>query len=190
MSEAELVKRLKKGDRDTFNIFVKEYENKIINIAYGILSDKEEALDASQEVFIRIYKNISSFKGNSSLSTWVYRITVNICKDYLRKRQRSAKTISIDSTSNEDIEIKEIPDTALTPEQSSEQTELQLIVRQAIDTLSEEYKTVIILCDIQGLSYDKISELLHCPVGTVKSRINRARQALRRKISENKELFF
>ena len=84
MSEAELIKRLKSGDREAFNILVREYESKIINIAYGILSDKEEALDASQEVFIRIYKNIDSFKGNSSLSTWIYRIAVNICRDGLR----------------------------------------------------------------------------------------------------------
>ena len=190
MSEAELVKRLKHGDREAFNVLVKEYEGKIINIAYGMLSDKEEALDASQEVFIRIYKSIDSFKGNSSLSTWIYTIAVNICRDCLRKRQRSAKTVSIDTSLNEDMEVMEIADTSLTPEQKIEQTERQKLVRQAIDELSEEYKTVITLCDIEGMAYDKIAEILKCPTGTVKSRLNRARAALRNKISEKRELFF
>ena len=190
MSEAELIKRLKSDDREAFNILVREYESKIINIAYGILSDKEEALDASQEVFIRIYKNIDSFKGNASLSTWIYRIAVNICRDGLRKRQRSAKTISIDAPVNDDEQIIDLPDSAPTPEQMTEKTEVQLLVRRAIDELSEEYRTVITLCDIEGLPYDKIAEIIKCPTGTVKSRLNRARAALRRKISENRELFF
>ena len=188
MSEKELVIMLKKGDRSAFNQLIDQYQTKVYNIAIGMLSDPEDALDASQEVFINVYKGISSFKENSSLSTWIYRVCANVCKDFLRKRMRRANVISLDAGDNED-EPLEIPDDAHTPEQISEKTELQHLVRKAMDSLSSEYKEVLVLCDIEGLSYDEIAQILKCPVGTIKSRINRARQALRKKISENRELF-
>lgn len=191
MTEHELIRLLKKGDRDAFNELVDLYQNKIINIAYGMLSDREDALDASQEVFIKVYRSINTFNENSSLSTWIYRIAANICKDYLRKRQRTTKTVSIHADDeDEKAKIQEIPDEAYTPEESAEHTELQIQIRKAIDSLGSDYKAVLVLCDIEGISYEKAAEILKCPVGTVKSRLNRARIALRKKISENKELFF
>ena len=189
MSESELIKKLKKGDRDAFNELVSQYQNKIINIAYSMLSDYEDALDASQEVFIKIYKSINTFNGNSSLSTWIYRVAANICKDHLRKRQRTAKTVSI-SGDDEENEFHEIPDKGYTPEETAEHSDLQIQIRKAINSLSDDYKTVLTLCDIENISYEKAAEILKCPVGTIKSRLNRARLALRKKISENKELFF
>jgi len=191
LTEHELIRLLKKGDRDAFNELVDLYQNKIINIAYGMLSDREDALDASQEVFIKVYRSINTFNENSSLSTWIYRIAANICKDYLRKRQRTTKTVSIHADDeDEKAKIQEIPDEAYTPEESAEHTELQIQIRKAIDSLGSDYKAVLVLCDIEGISYEKAAEILKCPVGTVKSRLNRARIALRKKISENKELFF
>ena len=187
LTEKELISLLKKGDRDAFNELVARYQNKVINISYNLLSDSEDALDASQEVFIKIYRNISTFRESSSLSTWIYRITVNICRDTLRKRQRTADTVSI---TGEDDETQDIPDTGSSPELMTEHTELQLAVRRAIAELSDEYKTVLTLCDIEGMSYDDISAILRIPTGTVKSRLNRARAALRKKISENREHFF
>ncbi len=187
LTEKELISLLKKGDRDAFNELVARYQSKVINISYNLLSDSEDALDASQEVFIKIYRNISTFRESSSLSTWIYRITVNICRDTLRKRQRTADTVSI---TGEDDETQDIPDTGSSPELMTEHTELQLAVRRAIAELSEEYKTVLTLCDIEGMSYDDISAILRIPTGTVKSRLNRARAALRKKISENREHFF
>ena len=189
MSEKELVNLLKKGDRDAFNILIEQYQGKVYNIAVGMLNDQEDALDASQEVFINIYRGVGSFKENSSLSTWIYRVCANVCKDFLRKRMRKANVISLDSKTDDD-EPMQIPDDAPTPERISEQTELQRRVREAMDQLSNEYKEVLVLCDIEGLSYEEISKILKIPEGTVKSRINRARQALRKKISENRELFF
>ena len=190
MPETELIKRCKDGDRNAFNELFAMYENKVINIAYGMLSDREDAYDAAQEVFIKVYKNIASFKENSSLSTWIYRITSNTCNDILRKRQRSVGTVSINSTYDEEEKDMELKDTAPTPAELAEMTETQRAVREAISELSDEYREVITLCDIEDLSYDEISGIINCPVGTVKSRINRARNALKKKLSEKRELFF
>lgn len=187
MSGGDVIKRIQRGDRNAFNELVSEYEKQIINIAYGLLSDREDAYDAAQEVFIRIYKSIDSFKGQSSLSTWIYRITVNICNDMLRKRQRSAVTVSI--SGDEDSLETELPDTKPTPEEAAEQSEAQAAVRRALEALSAEYRQVITLCDLQGLSYDETATVLKCPTGTVKSRLNRARNALRKKLLEKRELF-
>ena len=189
MSEKELVRLLKKGDRDAFNQLIGEYQNKVINIAYGMLSDTDDALDASQEVFIKVFKSIGSFKEDSALSTWIYRICANVCKDFLRKRMRAGKTVSIYAADDDDNEIMQIADSASTPEELSEQSELQGLIRKAMDELGEEARTVLVLCDIEGMSYDEIAVILKLPVGTVKSRINRARAALRKKISEMRELF-
>jgi len=187
LSEKELIELLKKGDRDAFNVLIEQYQSKVINIAYGLLSDREDALDASQEVFVKIFRSIEGFKENSSLSTWIYRITANICKDYLRKRMRTAKTVSIDNTDDEDNEIYTLPDTGDTPEQAAEKTEIRREISEAIKSMSDDYKKVIILCDIEGLSYDDAAKILKCPTGTVKSRLNRARQNLRKKITELRE---
>ena len=189
MSEKELVQLLKKGDRDAFNRLISEYQNKVINIAYGMLSDTDDALDASQEVFIKVFKSIDGFKEDSSLSTWIYRICANVCKDFLRRRMRAGNTVSIYATDDEDNDILQIADNSSSPEERTEQSELQSLIRKAMDELGEEARTVLVLCDIEGMSYDEISVILKLPVGTVKSRINRARQALRKKISEMRELF-
>ncbi len=189
MPEKMIIKRCKDGDHDAFNELFAEYETKVINIAYGMLSDRDDAHDAAQEVFIRVYRNISGFKENSSLSTWIYRITSNVCNDILRKRMKHSNTVSI-NVSNDDEEYElHIRDTAPLPDEYAEHNETQRAVRKAISELSTEYREVITLCDVEDMSYDDIALILKCPVGTVKSRLNRARKALRKKLSENRELF-
>lgn len=187
--EAELIKRCKSGDRGAFNELFKQYETRVINIAYGMLSDYNDACDAAQEVFIKVYRNIDSFKENSSLSTWIYRITANTCSDMLRKRQKRAVVISIDADTDDDGLKKEIPDSAPLPDEYIEHSEVQIAVRNAVMELSDEYREVITLCDFEDMSYDAIAEILECPVGTVKSRLNRARTALKKKLSSKAELF-
>ena len=189
MTESELIKRCKNGDREAFNELFSMYENKVINIAYGMLSEREDAYDAAQEVFIKVYKNIASFKENSSLSTWIYRITSNTCNDILRKRQRNSLTISLNTTFDDGEKDMELRDNSPTPDEYAEYNETQRAVRKAIKELSDEYREVITLCDIEDMSYEDISNILNCPVGTVKSRINRARKALKKKLSESMELF-
>lgn len=186
---SDLIERLQKGDRDAFNELVLQYEKQIINLAYGMLSDREDALDAAQEVFIKVYRNISGFKGQSSLTTWIYRITSNVCNDILRKRQRTLKTISIHQSEDEEKPTVDIPDTSPSPQELLEQTEAQKAVRDTISALSDDFREVLTLCDIDGQSYESAAQILGIPHGTVKSRLNRARNALRKKLSEKRELF-
>lgn len=188
MTENDLIKKCKQGNREAFNKLFSSYQQQVINIAYGMLSDREDAFDAAQEVFVRVYKNIGSFKEESSFTTWIYRITSNVCSDILRKRQRSAKVVSINQMSEENKET-DIPDTSPTPEENAFLNERQRAVREAISELREEYRVIITLCDIEEMSYDDIADILKLPKGTVKSRINRARTALKKNLEKKRELF-
>ena len=188
MTENDLIKKCKKGNREAFNILVTRYQSQVINIAYGMLSDQEDAYDAAQEVFVRVYKGIESFKEQASFTTWLYRITTNVCSDILRKRQKSSNVLSINQEYEDNKDI-ELADTAPTPEESMEIGERQKAVRDAISSLREEYRIVITLCDIEGMSYDEIAQVLKVPPGTVKSRINRARNSLKKILYQKRELF-
>ncbi len=170
--------KLKKGDPDAFEQFVREYEKKVYNIALRLLSDYDLAYDASQEVFVKVYKNISAFKEECALSTWVYRITVNVCTDIHRKNNKE-KAISIDDDTKEGADLLSIiPDAAPTPEEVYCQKESNVLIKKAISRLPSKYKEVIILRELQNLSYHEISSILDCSEGTVKSRINRGREKL------------
>ncbi len=188
MSDQDLIKRCKKGDREAFNILVQTYQKQVFNIAYSMLSDYEDASDAAQEIFVKVYKSIESFRGQSSFTTWLYRISANVCNDFLRKRQRRAATVSIDQD-DDDGYVAELESESPTPEEHLEMTEQQKAVRSAINELRNEYKEIIIYSDINEMSYDEISYILKCPIGTVKSRLNRARNALKKKLLEKRELF-
>lgn len=188
MTENDLIKKCKKGNREAFNNLFEAYQSKVVNIAYGMLSNREDAYDAAQEVFVRVYRNISSFKEEASFNTWLYRIITNVCSDILRKRQKNSKVISISNMSDEENDI-DIPDDSPTPEENIELTERQRAVKDAISQLREEYRVVITMCDIEGMSYDDIADMLGVPKGTVKSRINRARSSLKKILIEKRELF-
>lgn len=188
MTENDLIKKCKKGNREAFNVLFSNYRNQVVNIAYGMLSDREDAYDAAQEVFVRVFRSIESFKEESSFTTWLYRITTNVCSDILRKRQKGSNVVSLNRMADENNDM-DIKDEAPTPEESMELSERQRAVREAISELREEYRTVITLCDIEGMSYDEISQILKIPSGTVKSRINRARNALKKNLLKKRELF-
>ncbi len=188
MTENDLIRKCKKGNREAFNALFSRYQTQVINTAYGMLSDREDASDAAQDVFVKVYKNISSFNEKSSFSTWLYRITANTCSDILRKRQRGGNVISINAPSEDGREF-DIEDENSSVDEKLEQNERQAAVRKAISELKEEHRTIITLCDIEGLGYDEISRILRIPPGTVKSRINRARSALRKILANNRELF-
>ncbi len=186
MTDLELVAKIKKGDMDAFDELVNLYSKRVANIAYSLLSDREDALDAAQEVFIKIHRSIDSFRGDSSVSTWIYRITKNVCNDMLRKRK--ANTVSIDSDDENEQKI-EIADESTSPEHIAERNAKIDAVRVGISKLDENMRTVITLCDISGLSYEETAKILNCPLGTVKSRLYRAREHLRKILSQNMELF-
>ncbi|MCX7714412.1 MAG: sigma-70 family RNA polymerase sigma factor [Clostridia bacterium] len=183
LCEQELVRLCQKGDHEAFNQLVQLYQSKVINIAYGLLSNTEDAADAAQDTFIKIYRSISSFKGKSSLSTWIYRITVNVCTDILRKRGKQ-NIFSINTHTEDDEREFDIKDPSHTPDELAEITEMQKEIRSAIASLPHDYKIVVVLYDIEGLSYNEISQILSCPIGTVKSRLNRGRTLLKNALAE------
>ena len=188
--EHELVKSSKRGDVKAFETLIESYQKKVYNIALKMMGNPEDANDLAQESFIRVFKSIDKFKEQSSFSTWIYRITTNICLDELRKR-KNKKTFSIDEDIKyNDIEIpRQIQDEGPLPEDILESKETSQIVRKAINCLSDQHKTVLVLRDIEGFSYEEICKITNCPEGTVKSRINRARSALKDILKNRKELF-
>lgn len=189
MTENELIERVKNGNRDAFTELMEKYQTQIFNVAYGMLSDYEDASDATQEVFIKVYKSIASFKGQSAFITWIYAICRNVCNDILRKRKRQGVSISIYGDDDESAPLRNLKTEEPTPEERVEADERQMLVRDAINSLKPEYREVIVYSDMQQLSYEEIAKILKCPVGTVRSRLNRARTALRKILAEKRELF-
>lgn len=190
MTDAQIVQACKNGDRDAFNELMEKYQDMVFGMAYSLLSDYEDAKDASQEIFIKVYKSISSFKGQSAFTTWLYVICRNVCNDILRKRQKGGATIiSLDADTDDESPVREVKSDAPTPEERAEMNETQRLVRDAINSLKPEYREILIYADIHQLSNYEVAKILKCPLGTVKSRLNRARNALRKKLSEKRELF-
>ncbi len=187
--ERLLIKKSKSGDVEAFEQLIFDYQKKAYNIALRIMGNQEDAKDMCQEAFIRIFKSIEGFKEQSSFSTWMYRIITNVCLDEIRKRKKN-DTISMDSTfETQDGEIHfEVVSEDDTPEEAYIRTEKKRLILKTINELNEEYKTAIVLRDIQGFSYEEIANILCCSIGTVKSRINRGRNILKDKLRTVLEL--
>ena len=178
--ERELVDKSKNGDMDAFSELISSYEKKIYNIALRMIGNREDAYDIAQEVCIKIYKNINSFKENSSFNTWVYRITSNVCIDEIRKRKYAIPlTMVKDPPTEFEIPI-ESPNSL--PEDIIERKEKIEDIKKCIIELSPEYRIMIILRDVRGHSYEEISNILNLNMGTVKSRLSRARTILKDKL--------
>lgn len=178
MNEQELIRRIKAGDARAFEELVSQFESKIYSLALRYLGSPQDALDVCQEVFLRIYRFVGNFSEESRLSTWIYRIAANVCKDALARRSRTqALPLAVDD--GEDSYSIDIPDERYSPQRSLEELELRQALSDAIDSLPEHYRAVIMLRDVTGLSYDEIGRALELEEGTVKSRIARARQRLR-----------
>lgn len=187
--EKALINKAKQGNMTAFEKLITSHERTVYNIAYRMLNNEEDAKDISQEVFIKVYKNLNKFDETSKFSTWIYKITVNTCIDEIRKR-KGKETSSIDELVNtDDSEVqKQIKAEALTPEESLIIKENVKYLKEAIDLLSENHKSLIILRDIQGFSYAEIADITNSSLGTVKSRLTRAREHLKNILLDNKEL--
>jgi len=175
----ELVRRLQKGDDTAFEEFVSEYEKKIYTLALRQMGNSQDAEDITQEVFLRVYRNIGTFRAESRLSTWVYQITMNACIDATRRRSRRVEVTPMytDEDGEEQVPV-ELPDESYAPERVYEQTALRDQIREGLAHLSEEHRRILILRDINGLSYTEIGEVLGLSEGTVKSRLFRARDRM------------
>ncbi|PAB61399.1 RNA polymerase subunit sigma-24 [Anaeromicrobium sediminis] len=188
--EKSLIKKCQSGDVESFELLIKDYEKRAFNIAYRMLGNVEDANDATQEAFIKIYKHINKFKGDSSFSTWLYRIVTNTCLDILRKN-KNKKTLSYDNpTETEEGTIKrEFVDHKTNTEKTVEREMVKKELHECINSLGDSHKTAIILRDINGFSYKEIAHILSCSEGTVKSKINRARKNLKNLLEDKMELF-
>ncbi|MEA4960515.1 RNA polymerase sigma factor [Lutispora sp.] len=189
-SERLLVDKSKKGNLDAFEELISAYEKKAYNIAYRMMGNEEDAKDMAQEAFIKIYKSIQNFREESSFSTWLYRIVTNVCLDELRKRKNNRQVpLELNIETDKGSAIVELSAEKETPEDIYERVEKRQLIQNAISSLGDDYKTVIILRDIQGFGYEEIASMLNCSLGTIKSRINRARNQLKDKLRYELELY-
>ncbi|RKD28000.1 RNA polymerase sigma-70 factor, ECF subfamily [Caminicella sporogenes DSM 14501] len=189
-NEKKLIEKSKKGDVESFEKLIEKYQVIAFNIAYRLIGNVEDAKDVTQEALIKVYKFLKNFKGESSFSTWLYKIVMNTCLDMIRKNNK-IHTISLDKP----IENKngnynfELSDNKNVLDEKIEQDEKIKIIQRAIKKLPEKYRVVLVLRDLQDFSYSDISDIINCPVGTVKSRINRGRMQLKEILKEEMELF-
>ena len=184
-SDEELVQRARDGDRDAFRELVERYQRKIASLALGVLRDREDALDVVQETFARAYQSLGGFKGDAGFYTWVYRIAMNLCIDHQR---REAKTplAALDSRNGgaADDRLGTLPDAAEhgDPYRHARDVEIARGLSRAIGELTPEHRAVIVLREVEGLSYEEISQVLDCPKGTVMSRLHYARRQLQERL--------
>lgn len=180
--DLDLIQKCRQGSKEAFDEIVIKYQKKIFNVAYGLLNNYDEASDVAQEVFVRAYAAIKNFRQESALFTWLYRIAVNLSKNRLKVLNRERKRLKSleDPIEQADGEVKmQIPDAKFSPSQSLDRKEKEEAVRAALCSLENELKEIIILRDIDNLSYEEIARILRINVGTVKSRLHYARMSLK-----------
>jgi len=178
VTDQALVARVQSGDKRAYDLLVLKYQHKIIKLVTRYVRDPSEALDVAQEVFIKAYRAIAKFRGDSAFYTWLYRIAINTAKNYIIAQSRRPPGSDIDSTEAEQYSgadgLKEIA----TPEHALLRDEIEKTVFEAIEALPEDLRTAITLRELEGLSYEEIADTMDCPIGTVRSRIFRAREAI------------
>ncbi len=181
-TDKELVKRVQKGDKGAFDVLVLKYEHKIVNLVMRYVRDPEQALDIAQEAFIKAYRALPRFRGDSAFYTWLYRIAVNTAKNYLAAQRRRPTNIELDLQDPEQYNLHAKLKETDTPEGVTLSQELKDTLERAIAALPDDLRTAIILRELDGMSYEEIAQTMDCPVGTVRSRIFRARDAIGKKV--------
>jgi RNA polymerase sigma-70 factor (ECF subfamily) len=181
-SDQKLVERVQKGDKGAFDLLVLKYQHKIVNLIMRYVRDPELALDIAQEAFIKAYRALPRFRGDSAFYTWMYRIAVNTAKNHLAAQRRRPMDVELDMQDPEQYDLHAKLKETDTPEGVALGDELQETVERAIAALPEDLRTAIVLRELEGMSYEEIAQTMECPVGTVRSRIFRARDAIGKKI--------
>jgi len=180
MDEVALIQSARQGDLDAFNRLVLTYQDRMFSQAYRMMGESEAAEDATQEAFISAFRNLGSFRGGS-FRAWLLRIVTNVCYDELRRRKRRPTT-PLEPMDEDEEEIESprwLADPSESPEEHSERVELDHAIQNCLEDLPEEFRTVVVLVDVQGFDYIEAAEVIHTPVGTVKSRLSRARLRMR-----------
>jgi RNA polymerase sigma-70 factor (ECF subfamily) len=183
VSDLALIKRVQQGDRSAFDLLVVKYQHKILNLIMRYVRDPSEALDVAQEAFLKAYRAAPSFRGESAFYTWLYRIAINTAKNYLVAARRRPASIDVDLQDSEQFEILGRLSDSDTPERLALTEEIGQAVNKAIQDLPDELRTAILLREIEGMSYEEIAQTMECPVGTVRSRIFRAREAIEKHLA-------
>lgn len=182
VTDQELVARVQSGDKQAFNLLVQKYQHKLVKMISRYVSDPSEAQDVAQETFIKAYRALPNFRGESSFYTWIYRIGANTAKNYLVAQGRRPPGSDIDAQDAEqyvaDASLRETD----TPEGLAQRDEIEKTVFDAIESLPDDLRTAITLRELDGLSYEEIAQAMDCPVGTVRSRIFRAREAIDKRL--------
>jgi RNA polymerase sigma-70 factor (ECF subfamily) len=181
--DQELVVRVQQGDKKAFDLLVLKYQQKITNLISRYIRDPHEVLDVTQEAFIKAYRAIPKFRGDSAFYTWLYRIAINTAKNYLVAQGRRPPTDDVEAETAEQMDVGVRLKETGTPENHVLTEEISMTVQKAIDDLPEDLRTAIILRELEGMSYEEIANAMSCPVGTVRSRIFRAREAIDKKLS-------
>ena len=188
-----LVKRVRSGDQRAFRTLVERYQRKIYSVALGMLKDKEEAMDVSQEAFVKVYKYLDHFKGDASFYTWLYRITVNICIDVMRRRGSGRhEHVEFDETVAANLDEANIgalgSRLGTNPQKAALRKELAVKIQEALQEVPEKHRAILLLREVEGMSYEDLSRTLEIPKGTVMSRLFHARAKVQKILSEYLEL--
>lgn len=182
-SDQVLVKRVQAGDKQAFDLLVKQYQHKIIGLIGRYVYDPHEAMDVAQEAFIKAYRALPGFRGDSAFYTWLYRIAINTAKNHLVSRSRRPPDVDVDVDDAHYIDTgSELRDLE-SPESALYRDELERVVKTTLDRLPEDLRVALTLREFEGMSYDDIANVMECPVGTVRSRIFRAREVIDKEIA-------
>ncbi len=182
-TDQQLVERVQKGDKRAFDLLVLKYQHKMVSVVGRYINDSHEVYDVVQEAFIKAYRALGNFRGDSQFYTWLYRIAINTAKNYLVSRGRRPPATDVDVEDAEFYSGSDLLKDVDTPENNLFRDELKAMVDQAIRELPEDLRTAVTLRELEGLSYEEIAAVMGCPVGTVRSRIFRARDAIDKRIA-------
>ena len=181
-SDQQLVERVQAGDKAAFDVLVRKYQHRVLKLVGRFVSDAAEAEDVAQEAFLKAYRALASFRGDSAFYTWLYRIAINTAKNALVSNRRRPVDFDLDLQDPEQYDRHARLKEGDTPEGVLLTEEIRNVVERAMEQLPEDLRTAIVLRELEGLSYEEIAEAMDCPVGTVRSRIFRAREAIDRKL--------
>jgi RNA polymerase sigma-70 factor (ECF subfamily) len=181
-SDQQLVERVQAGDKAAFDLLVRKYQHRVLKLVGRFVSDAAEAEDVSQEAFLKAYRALASFRGDSAFYTWLYRIAINTAKNALVSNRRRPVDFDLDLQDPEQYDRHARLKEGDTPEGVLLTEEIRSVVEKAMEQLPEDLRTAIVLRELEGLSYEEIAEAMDCPVGTVRSRIFRAREAIDKKL--------
>lgn len=189
MAEQELVDRARTGDQSAFEQLVLEHQNKVYSLAFRMVNDREEAADLAQEAFLKAWQGLPAFQGESSFATWIYRLTTNLCIDYIRRQKRRQEVQPVASLDDPDNGLGEPADWKQDPQRHVERQELRRALALALQALPDHQRQILVMRELSGLSYQEIGQALDLDLGTVKSRIARARKTLQKILLAEGNLF-